>query len=402
MIRYRARWVLPIVSPPIEQAWVDVADGRIVAVGPSGQEQGSIGDERNLGNVAILPGLTNAHTHLELSSLRGLVPPSSSMPAWVRTLFDARRVAEITTLAIESAVADLERDGTAVVGDIGNTRASLPALTASRLHAVHFRELLGFNVVNADRPVRTAVGEMEHRDGAGRVREALAAHAPYSTSPMLFRAIDEASRAHPVSVRSVHLAESFDEVEFLYTGEGAWRTMLEELDLWLEGWRPPGCRPVAFLERLGWLGPTTLVAHGVQLDDDELAALARAGCTLVTCPRSNQWVGVGTPPVSRFAASGVRVAVGTDSLASAPDLNVFAELAELRRLAPEVPAATLLAWATVNGARALGFSDIGAVTPGSKAALIAVALPHHRTDVEECLLQGVAPERVQRIDALPS
>jgi aminodeoxyfutalosine deaminase len=219
---------------------------------------------------------------------------------------------------------------------------------------------------------------------------------------VLFRAIDEASRAHPVSVRSVHLAESVDEVEFLYTGEGAWRTLLEDLDSWVEGWRPPSCRPVAFLERLGWLGPTTLVTHGVQLDDDELAALARAGSTLVTCPRSNQWVGVGPPPVARFAASGVRVAVGTDSLASAPDLNLFGELAELRRLAPEVPAATLLAWATVNGARALGFSDIGAVTPGCNAALIAVELPRHRTDVEECLVQGVEPERVQRIDALPS
>jgi cytosine/adenosine deaminase-related metal-dependent hydrolase len=119
-----------------------------------------------------------------------------------------------------------------------------------------------------------------------------------------------------------------------------------------------------------------VIAHGVQLEAAELARLAAAGATLVTCPRSNQWVGVGPPPVERFYASGVRVAVGTDSLASAPDLNVFSEIAELRRLAPSVPAPRLIESATRAGAEALGFGgELGAIAPGLRSALIAVDVP---------------------------
>jgi 5-methylthioadenosine/S-adenosylhomocysteine deaminase len=132
-----------------------------------------------------------------------------------------------------------------------------------------------------------------------------------------------------------------------------------------------------------------LAVHGVYFTDAELARLAAAGATLVTCPRSNRWTGAGVPPVERFYASGVRVAVGTDSLASVDDLNLFAELAEVRRLAPGVPAARILESATLAGAVALGFdSELGSITPGKRAQLLAVRLPAGVADVEEYLLSG--------------
>jgi cytosine/adenosine deaminase-related metal-dependent hydrolase len=218
-------------------------------------------------------------------------------------------------------------------------------------------------------------------------------------SPSLFRAIRNAIDRRSGVPTAVHLAESADELEFLERGSGAWRTLLAELGAWTDAWRPPSCGPVEYLERVGFAGDRLLVIHGVHLSGDELAVLARMGATLVTCPRGNLSTGAGIPPVEAFQRSGVRVAIGTDSLASVDDLNVFSELAALRRLTNDVPAGTLLAWATRNGAEALGFAaDFGAIAPGRRAALIAVRLPESVADVEEYLVGGIEPADVSWVD----
>ncbi len=137
-----------------------------------------------------------------------------------------------------------------------------------------------------------------------------------------------------VPITSVHLGESTSEMEFLQDGSGPWPGMLRLIGAFRADWRPPAPVPVEYLDSLGVLDARTLVVHAVQLDDSSLRRLAGIGCTLVTCPRSNQWVGVGVPPVARFYDSGVAVAVGTDSLASVEDLNLFSELKTMRWLAP--------------------------------------------------------------------
>jgi len=156
---------------------------------------------------------------------------------------------------------------------------------------------------------------------------------------------------------------------------------------------------VEFLDESGFLGPRVLAVHGVQMSGADLDRLAARGTTLVTCPRSNGHTGAGAPPIQEFYDSGVRVAVGTDSLASAPDLNVFAELATLRALAPGVPAASLLESATREGARALGLdARYGTIEPGKTARLIAVALPSANIDVEEYLVGGIDAAEIRWID----
>jgi cytosine/adenosine deaminase-related metal-dependent hydrolase len=147
---------------------------------------------------------------------------------------------------------------------------------------------------------------------------------------------------------------------------------------------------VAYLQQRGFLDASTLIVHGVQCTADDIARVRATGATVVSCPRSNAYVGAGSPPLAAFHAAGVPVAFGTDSLASVEDLNLFSELAEARRLAPGVPARRLLEGATTVGARALGFgADYGTIEPGKRAALISVRLPANLRDVEEYLVSGI-------------
>lgn len=394
MTTYRARWVVPIVEPPIEHGWIAISDGRISGVGQGTTSVPTGGRAVNLGSVALMPGLTNAHTHLELSRLRGQVAPAPTLPSWVRSLMGKRlgRIGD-DLAAIVQAVAEARAFGTAMVGDVANTLLTVGPLCESRMRAVVFRELLGFDPAKAARLLDEADREVEADPACPHVRLMLAPHAPYSTSPALLQGIADWQRRHD-AITTVHLAESSAEIEFLETGQGEWRTLLEGLSAWTGTWSVPGTSPVDYLERLGCLNARTLVAHGVYLSDAELARLATIGTTLVTCPRSNVWVGSGDPPIARFYASGCAVAVGTDSLASADDLNVFAELAAMRRIAPAVPARTLLDSATRVGARALGFADAGTLEPGAVDAVIAVETPDAVTDVEEYLVSGIAREQI--------
>jgi cytosine/adenosine deaminase-related metal-dependent hydrolase len=354
--------------------------------------------------VAVLPGLVNAHTHLELSYLRDEVPPTRSFPAWIRNVIAARRkrpeadAPEILD-AMAGAIEEANACGTALVGDISNTLVSFAALADSPLAAVIFFEVLGFNVADAERLVDEARAKIGALASTDRVRASLAAHAPYSVAPLVFRAIRKAIDRDPFAPYSVHLAESAEEVDFIRTGGGPWRELLAELGVWNAAWTAPGVSPVQFMDDSGFLGPRALAVHGVQMTSADLSRLAARGVTLVTCPRSNGHTGAGAPPIEDFYASGVQIAVGTDSLASAPDLSVFAELATLRALAPSTPASRLLASATIEGARALGFdADYGSIEPGKSARLVAVDVPSGVADVEEYLVSGIQREQIRWID----
>jgi cytosine/adenosine deaminase-related metal-dependent hydrolase len=358
----------------------------------------------DLGNTAILPGLVNAHTHLELSYLHRQVPGGESFVSWIRTVMAARRdrpdpnAADILD-AIDDGIGQAIRCGTVAVGDISNTLTTCAPLAASALDGVVFCEIIGFNpqdpIALVER-AREAIRDAIARTGC---RASLAAHAPYSVAPAVLRAIAAAVDRDGLAC-SVHVAESRHEVEFLHAGGGPWRALLEDVGAWNPAWVPPGVSPVRYLDDEGFLSSRTLAVHGVQMSADDLACLAVRGATLVTCPRSNVYTGAGTPPVEQFYASGVSVAVGTDSLASTPDLSIFAELATMRSLARDVPASMLLDSATRQGARALGLdADYGTIAPGKRARLIGVTLPPGVDDVEEYLVSGVHPEQIAWLSA---
>ena len=372
MPQYRAAWLLPISQPPVRDGWVRTERGRITAFGPHRRGERRPPDEIDLGSVAMLPGLVNAHTHLELSWMRGRTGAAHDFPGWIREVIALQRSGNheggaATQSAIAGAIGEARRTGTALFGDISNTLASVAALIETESPAVVFHELIGFKAAPALQIAADAAAKLAALPSTGPVRLSLSAHAPYSVSPALFQAIRQALVHDPFSRCSVHLGESKAETDFLRDGSGPWRALLEDLGAWDPSWEVPACDPVEYLDRMGFITDRLLVVHGVQFGRSELNRLKSRGATLVTCPRGNVRTGAGTPPVAAFYESGVCVAIGTDSLASVPDLNLFSELAELRRLAPGVAAGALLESATINGARALGFeSEFGTIEPGKR------------------------------------
>jgi len=420
---FSADWILPISDAPLDGGVVTLDDGRIVSVAP-GKSDADVA----LGRAVVLPGLVNAHTHLELSYLRGRIAPAARFLDWVRPMLAARQErSSIDDAAIlraaAQAIQEARATGTALVGDVTNTLATVSALADAGMPAHVFHELIGFGGVDVDEQVASARRAIDAVAGGAvaddavaygavaydaiaedqDIRLSLAPHAPYSVSPALFAAIRRDLDAHAPTVSTVHLGESPEEVEFLKSGAGPWRTLLEDLGVWNDQWEAPQSSPVEYLAEMGLLTASMLAVHGVQFDGADLDRLRTLGVTLVSCPRSNRYVGVGSPPLEAFYAMDVEVAFGTDSLASVDDLNMFSELAEARRIAPKVPARTLLRSATLTGAGALGFGDqFGSIEPGKRAALIAVRVPEGVSDVEEYLVSGIQPSAIQWLMSTPN
>ena len=391
-----------MVGEPLLNSWITVEGGQIKAVGKS---KDNLHSGIDLGSVAIIPGLVNAHTHFELSHLRDQVPQSRNFIDWVRSLvsnrnkFDDRNNLKIKQAAIQS-IKEAKASGTALVGDISNTLLTAKLMHEAPLGGVVFHELLGFDRTEVKSFIREARTKIDMLSVFPDIRISLAPHAPYSVSTAMFKEIRRDLDTHPDVVTSVHLGESEEELELIAFGTGAWREELKILGVWTDSWKAVGETPVAYLANLGFLDQQVLVVHGVYFREVDLNQLAHLGVSLVTCPRSNKHVGVGSPPLESFYKAGLNVAIGTDSLASVSDLNIFSELFEARRIAPNIPARTLLQSATVNGARALGFGkDYGSIEPGKRASLITVDIPVNEGNVEEYLLSGIQPSDVNWIEA---
>ena len=386
MIVYTARHVVPVGSPPVGAGAVAVQDGRIAHVGRKRdvlRAAGAHAETKDLGDVVVLPGLVNAHTHLELSWAESEPAPSVDYVSWVRDLLARRRAVapEAARRAAESAVRSIAARGTVAVGDVGNEAWIAPILARSPLLAVVFHEIYGFHARDAERLLDEAAARLDGladdpdvRAAGDRILLTLTPHAAHSTSAALLKALaGRAAAAH--EPMSVHVAESDAETELIARGAGAFVDLLRERGVWDDGWKAPALSPVEYLDRLGVLSPRTLAVHCVHVGQQDLSRLQARGVTVVTCPRSNARLGVGKAPVPRFLASGIPVALGTDSVASAPDLDLFAEMAAVRAEHPSLAPAAVLRMATLYGASALGKGkELGSLEPGKRALLLAVRL----------------------------
>jgi aminodeoxyfutalosine deaminase len=389
---FKAGWVLPISTPPVRDGMVAIEDGRIAWVGPAAAPGRPEGDPVDLGPGVLLPGLVNAHCHLELSHLQGRLEARGDFAAWVEELVCVRSAdedPESVRGAAARAIEGLAAGGTAAVGDVSNSLAHLDLLGASALRAVVFFELIGWDPRVASRVLEAADARLlavgGRRPFTG-VEVRLAAHAPHSVSPDLFRAL--AARGEPAAL---HLAESPHESRFLTTGDEAWSAFLAGRGLGHVAFRPPGVSPVRYVDGLGVLGrhgAPLLAAHCVQVDAADCALLAERGTFVALCPRSNAHLGVGLPPLPALLAAGVRLCLGSDSLASAPSLDVLEDARFLHRAFPEVPADLLVEMATAGGAAALGLADMGTLAEGYRAALAHAPSARELGDPHAYLLGG--------------
>ncbi len=377
MIAHVSKWVLPVNRPPIRDGAVLLSRDAIGAVGPAQEVlagfQGLICDH---GSGVILPGLVNCHAHLEFSALAGRIPPLERWEEWLETTLTQREALDPAEVdqGILRGIRALRHGGTALVAEVSNTGASLPHLEKSPLEYHLFYECLGFNLRQ-----RLDLAEAFAFFGAGAAVEnpcvSAAAHAPYSVSPELFRAISRWNDADS-RPQTVHLGESRTELDFLAEGNGFFQDLLKRRGRWVDEFQAPGSSPAAYLNELNFLGPRTLAVHGVWLDDPDCELLAQSQTWLVLCPRANRYTGAGVPPVDRLLQAGVNLALGTDSLAGNWDLNLFGEMRWLHRNFPAYPGDLWLRLGTLNGARALGRDrDLGSLEPGKKAAVGFIPLP---------------------------
>jgi cytosine/adenosine deaminase-related metal-dependent hydrolase len=379
-ITYAARWIFPIDAPPLERGTVTIRKERIVAVEPHGTRQADI----DLGNVAILPGFVNAHTHLDLSGARGMCPPCPDFTQWLRQVvaFRRSRTPEQVQADIAAGLAEAMRFGTTLIGDIAAGGASWPLLADVPCRSVVFFELLGLSASRAEQSGQDGRAWLSRHAATDGCRPGSSPHAPYSVRNTLYSLLGTQYSV----LSTTHLAESRAELELLATRAGPFVDFLKEMN----AWDPTGLitGPQEIIKVL----PNGIFVHGNYLDPQTPFAPTQS---LVVCPRTHAAFG---HPHHPFPRVNVRVALGTDSLASNPDLDILAEARFLRRHYPEVAPATLLRMLTINGAESLGFDAVtGSLTPGKSADLVVLPLPNRESaDPHDLVLDSGRARHVSR------
>jgi aminodeoxyfutalosine deaminase len=388
--KLQSRFVFPVVGPPIRDGAVMIEGDRIVAVGKDVSE----GEVEDLGNVALLPGLVNAHAHLDLSDLASpLGTPGMPFADWIRCVINHRLGSPASEQSFVQGLEESLRLGTTAIGDIGQAPPPLETLQEFGIEVTSFLELI------APTPERVASQldrAEQHLDAAAASkvwRGGLSPHAPYSVHPdLLTRVVGLSAERH--APLAMHLAESREELEFIRSGVGPIRDFLERLGAWSPELCPSGIEPIDYVRQLA-LGHRALVIHGNYLDDASIALLATesARMAVVYCPRTHAYFRHDAYPLEKMLAAGVVVALGTDSRASSPDLSVLAEMREAARRHPSVAPSVILEMATVRGAAALGRGrESGGLAPGRRMDVIAVALPDRdAADPHELLFDADEP-----------
>ena len=376
-----ARWVFPVTSPPIADGAVAIRDGQIVDVGTrSGLVAAWPGARRwDLPQAALLPGLVNCHTHLELPGL-SLPTKNGSLAEWLVALIERRRMLPLAAQVAAALVGarQLIQSGTTCVGEVSSSAQSLAALRSVGLRGVVYREVLGLVPEEAEGRLEAAEREvclMQEAVRGGTLGVGLSPHSSYSLSEELFRACGTMLRRRPVPC-CIHAAESLEEAEFLSAGRGA---IVDRLYPAVGCSLPPPRRhargPIEYLDTLGALAWRPLLIHAVHVDQTDVRRMASHGASVAHCPRSNARLSGGVAPVADLLAEGIPVGLGTDSLASVSTLDMWDEMraaamAHTGRLAPS----RILEMATLGGARALGLADrVGSLARGKRADLIAVS-----------------------------
>jgi cytosine/adenosine deaminase-related metal-dependent hydrolase len=403
---YRARFVVTLDGPPIPGGCLRVDDksGRVAKVGSLEDVDWKGETIRDIPDAVIMPGLINAHCHLELGMARSLLPRGEAFPMWVSRLRKSLEGAGPAHYREAARLGALEclKNGTTTVVDVGNTGEALAELADMPIRSYPHLELIGLDPGLADARLEAARRRLAALPPANdRYRPGVTCHAPYSCSPSLMRRVAEAEglRGGPYTL---HVAESAEEEAMFREGKGALFEFCKRIHPALR--MEKGESPVAFLAHHGLIPRRSLFAHCNHLDEADIRILAETETSVVHCPRSRAFFDHRDFPLERLRAAGINLCLGTDSLASNEGLSLFDEMAEFHRAYPDIPCRDILAMATVNGAKALGRAgDLGSLRPGAQADFIALHMRHHPeydlyeeivSEAHEVLLVAIGGEEV--------
>lgn len=369
----QARWVVPMDGRVLSPGVIRFETGRILAV-----EEGTDPDAHDLGDCVVLPGLINAHTHLEFSDLRQPFPAGESFPHWIRNVIAHRRNrGRVSAEVIGEALRETRSSGTVALGEIATDDLAADVLQREAARGIVFRELLGLSDEAVETGLATARSFLDDRrwPASPGLFPGLSPHAPYSVAPRLLDGLINLAVERQVPV-AMHLAETDDERLLLQEGRGPFVTLLQDLGLWRPDLIPRSGDWMPYLKSLS-KAPRALVVHGNFLAATDIDFLAgQPQMSVVYCPRTHHHFGHPPHPWKALLERGIRVVLGTDSRASNPDLNLFRELQWLANRDRDIPAEALLRMATIDAAAALGLSDrLGTIAPGRAVELAVLSMP---------------------------
>ncbi|MGH7664078.1 MAG: amidohydrolase family protein [Gemmatimonadaceae bacterium] len=380
MIRYRARWVLPVARPPIADGVVAVQDGKIAYVGDA--RDAPQAPEEPLGDVLLMPGLINAHTHLELTGMRGFLE-KLEFHEWITTLTRARRDVLSDAMLLDSArlgISEGVRAGVTTFADTCESGVALAAMREAGVRGIVYQEVFGPDPARCSDSIarlRERLRELRLHE-TSLVRVGVSPHAPYSVSDDLFAATAQLAAAESLPM-AIHVAESEAEDDLIRRGRGPFADLLTRRSIGIA--RRAGS-PVELLARTGVLATHPLLIHCVRAGAADLDLIAAAGSAIAHCPASNAKLGHGIASVTDMLARGIPVGLGSDSVASNNRMDILDEarlavLFQRARLAEHdaLSAEQALEMATLGGARALGLERVtGSLEVGKDADIAAFAL----------------------------
>lgn len=391
---YRARTVVTMDGAPLANGAVTVQGAQIVDVGPHDQVRTrQSGPWVDLGEVVLLPGLINAHCHLDYTCLRDLVRPQSSFADWIRQINGLRRELsdEEFLHSIAQGFTDARRWGTTTIGNIESMPALLASMPAPPLRTWWFAELIDV------RPDRTAEEILENcvsllqsgtnwNGGFG-----LSPHAPYTASAKLTQLAVAAARRSGYRL-TTHLAESAEEMEMFRDGRGKLFELLRALGRPMDDCGH-GHTPLAVMLDREVIDEQWIVVHLNELTEEDFGRLERGPrFHIAHCPRSSRYFAHRPFALSRLRELEFNICLGTDSLASNSSLSLFAEMQTLHDLTPGLPPERILEMVTTNAARALGQEDlIGKIRPGFQADLISLPIENRESDLFDAIVGWQEP-----------
>ncbi len=381
MIRtiHRAKYVLADSDLILQNGSVYVSDaGRILRVESWNESQPPAHSELiDWGSAVIMPGLINCHAHLELTHLRNQIVRFSSFTDWLSQVVAKRREwaqQEYSASTLAGAEMALS-SGTVLIGDISASGASWRALKASKLRKIVFEEAIALSPHKAAEASLALEARLDKIEIDELLSSGVSPHAPYSVSSELYRAAARIARERNLAL-ATHVAETREEVSFLYRGTGEFREFLTRLEALPPGWTAPNLSPIAYLATLGVLDRPALLIHCNYLNSEAMSLILASRSSVIYCPRSHAFFGHEAHPVRQLLDLGINVALGTDSLASNSTLSMLDEMRFLFSNRKDLKCDEIIRMATLNGATALNLgSTLGRLKTGYWADMAIVKVP---------------------------